>query len=101
MYDERHSYDLAINSIFEMLPDRCRKFAFHSDRDPDKTWSEGKRVWMVWLPDGMIYGLMGDDISHAISVWEDRAMNVFDAFSLTESDAIMIIETAIKEKKWK
>lgn len=93
--------DLNLNSIFEMLPEAGKQMAYLSDRDPLKSWSEGKRVWVRRDHGDRVCALTSSELLAGVAEWELSSGRAFDAMVLTEADAIKIIEKSIKIKKQK
>lgn len=95
----RDDIDININSIFEMLPEKGSRVVFINDKDKDRLWTQGKRVLVDYVPENKWYVLSLEFILYGVGQWENATGNEFDAMTLTEDQAVNILEFAIKRRK--
>jgi len=95
----RDEIDINVNSIFEMLPDKGSRVVFINDDNKDRLWTEGKRVLVDYVPENKWYVLSLEFILYGVGQWENSTGKEFDAMTLTEDQAVRILEYAIKRRK--
>jgi len=102
MAKDNHTLDLNINSVFEMLPQMPilhNSIAVLGEQNANMTWTEGKRLVMSDMTHGELITISVDELSYAIEEWEIMNDVKFDGMTITEQDAIKILNGAIQCKK--